>query len=565
MIFTEGENMVISINDASEIPIYQQIRNQIVLGISDGRLAPGEQLPTVRALAEEIGINSMTVSKAYTLLKQEGYIYTDRRSGARVRQEFETNKELSEKSQELLRQIISEAKVSGMTQTEFFDLCKRIFIMLFLFSTQNKYENGRLFAVNMKKEWIKDATVADIRQKFKKEMRYYAILLAIVPFVSLLTSHMSIQLTIWMFWLLAAIFLLSLPIMRANHRLKTWKTQNHLYEDRQPEHYVELKQAGSVRKVRFLPFFLPNIISIASALLLLPKSSGLGISCLIGASCGLVFWLVAVWIDRQPVSVISTDSDVNINYARAKKNLWKNFWLISCWLNTALILFLEILTLSSRHMGICSIAGMIVYTLLLLLLCIFCMIKLKKIDRSYAQKRNLTSDENDDRNWIGGILYYNPSDPHTMVEQRVGIGTTVNMATSLGKGLTIFSAIMMLSFPLLCIWLIQEEFTPIDLVIQNHTLCAQHLKTDYQIPLSEIKDPTLLTASDLPDWTRTNGTSMDTLEKGTFTISRGEDVNVFLNPENDAFIQFSANGKTYYMGGVDDTQTKGIYEELLTH
>lgn len=137
----------------------------------------------------------------------------------------------------------------------------------------------------------------------------------------------------------------------------------------------------------------------------------------------------------QPVSVISTDSDVNINYARAKKNLWKNFWLISCWLNTALILFLEILTLSARHMGICSIAGMIVYTLLLLLLCIFCMIKLKKIDRSYAQKRNLTSDENDDRNWIGGILYYNPSDPHTMVEQRVGIGTTVNMATSSEKDL----------------------------------------------------------------------------------------------------------------------------------
>lgn len=119
--------MVISINDASEIPIYQQIRNQIVLGISDGRLAPGEQLPTVRALAAEIGINSMTVSKAYALLKQEGYIYTDRRSGARVKSAFSTTKELSDKSQELLRQIISEAKVSGMTQTEFLELCKRIY------------------------------------------------------------------------------------------------------------------------------------------------------------------------------------------------------------------------------------------------------------------------------------------------------------------------------------------------------------------------------------------------------------------------------------------------------
>ena len=45
MIFMEGENMVISINDASEIPIYQQIRNQIVLGISDGRLAPANNFP----------------------------------------------------------------------------------------------------------------------------------------------------------------------------------------------------------------------------------------------------------------------------------------------------------------------------------------------------------------------------------------------------------------------------------------------------------------------------------------------------------------------------------------
>ena len=119
--------MLLELDFSSDLPIYLQIRNQIVQGISDGRLSPGEQLPTVRGLAEEIGINSMTVSKVYNLLKQEGYIYTDRRSGARVRQEFETNKELSEKSQELLRQIISEAKVSGMTQTEFFDLCKRIY------------------------------------------------------------------------------------------------------------------------------------------------------------------------------------------------------------------------------------------------------------------------------------------------------------------------------------------------------------------------------------------------------------------------------------------------------
>ena len=116
--------MIISINEMSEIPIYQQIRNQIVQGISDGRLSPGEQLPTVRGLAEEIGINSMTVNKAYSLLKQEGYIFADRRSGAK---EFAVTKELSEKSKELLQQIISEAKVSGMTKEEFFEICGKLY------------------------------------------------------------------------------------------------------------------------------------------------------------------------------------------------------------------------------------------------------------------------------------------------------------------------------------------------------------------------------------------------------------------------------------------------------
>ena len=100
--------MIISINEMSEIPIYQQIRNQIVQGISDGRLSPGEQLPTVRGLAEEIGINSMTVNKAYSLLKQEGYIFADRRSGARVRKEFAVTKNFLKSAGSCMNKIRSD-------------------------------------------------------------------------------------------------------------------------------------------------------------------------------------------------------------------------------------------------------------------------------------------------------------------------------------------------------------------------------------------------------------------------------------------------------------------------
>ena len=119
--------MVIRLNDESDVPVYQQIRNQIVIGISDGRLAPGEKLPTVRALAEEIGINSMTVNKAYQLLKQEGYILTDKRNGARIRESFAGRMGLSEEAAEQLKRIASEAKISGMSKEEFLKECERYF------------------------------------------------------------------------------------------------------------------------------------------------------------------------------------------------------------------------------------------------------------------------------------------------------------------------------------------------------------------------------------------------------------------------------------------------------
>lgn len=119
--------MVIGINEYSDVPIYLQIKNQIVLGISDGRLAPGEQLPTVRGLAEEIGVNSMTVNKAYQMLKQEGYIYTDRRNGAKVRENMNFTKELSVEAKDMLQQVISEAKIRGIEKEQFFEVCSQLF------------------------------------------------------------------------------------------------------------------------------------------------------------------------------------------------------------------------------------------------------------------------------------------------------------------------------------------------------------------------------------------------------------------------------------------------------
>ena len=105
--------MILRIDMASQVPIYVQLRNEIVRGIARGEFAVGESLPTVRQLAADLGVNTMTVSKAYQALKAEGFLETDRRHGATVCRAGDPNGVFREKLAEELELLIAEAKLKG--------------------------------------------------------------------------------------------------------------------------------------------------------------------------------------------------------------------------------------------------------------------------------------------------------------------------------------------------------------------------------------------------------------------------------------------------------------------
>ena len=117
--------MLLHLDFSIDVPIYQQIRNQIVRGIAAGDLAPGQQLPTIRALAEDCGVNMMTVSKAYALLKQEGYIQIDRRAGTVVCDQ--KPEALSAQIREKLLLALSEAKAAGVEPDALQAIVKEVF------------------------------------------------------------------------------------------------------------------------------------------------------------------------------------------------------------------------------------------------------------------------------------------------------------------------------------------------------------------------------------------------------------------------------------------------------
>lgn len=76
--------MVITVDKLSDAPLYLQLRDAVIAGIASGELRPGDALPSVRSLAEDLGINLHTVNKAYATLRDEGYVIMLGRRGAYV-------------------------------------------------------------------------------------------------------------------------------------------------------------------------------------------------------------------------------------------------------------------------------------------------------------------------------------------------------------------------------------------------------------------------------------------------------------------------------------------------
>ena len=92
--------MMIEIDFSSDEAIYIQLTNQIIMGIATSRLQEGDTLPSVRQLADTVGINMHTVNKAYSLLRQE--VTIDRRRGAVISIDVNKRKALEELKQNLM-------------------------------------------------------------------------------------------------------------------------------------------------------------------------------------------------------------------------------------------------------------------------------------------------------------------------------------------------------------------------------------------------------------------------------------------------------------------------------
>lgn len=118
--------MLIEIDFNSDEAIYMQLCNQIIMGIATDQLKIGETLPSVRQLADTIGINMHTVNKAYSVLRQEGFLTVDRRRGAVISIDVDKIQALEEMKRELLV-VLARGCCKNITKDEVHALIDEIF------------------------------------------------------------------------------------------------------------------------------------------------------------------------------------------------------------------------------------------------------------------------------------------------------------------------------------------------------------------------------------------------------------------------------------------------------
>ena len=118
--------MFIEIDFNSDEAIYMQLRNQIIMGIAASRFREGDMLPSVRQLADHIGINMHTVNKAYTVLRQDGYVKVDRRKGVMIAVDADKLKAMEDVRNDLLV-TLAKASCKNISREEVHALIDEIY------------------------------------------------------------------------------------------------------------------------------------------------------------------------------------------------------------------------------------------------------------------------------------------------------------------------------------------------------------------------------------------------------------------------------------------------------
>ena len=431
-----------------------------------------------------------------------------------------------------------------------------------------------IYGLRNREEYYKDEnkeTVLEIYDKYRRKFLKLSVIFVVMGALLFFLDNFTFKISLWTMWLTVAMVAIYMPYVFGNKELKTFKKTIQIKNEKKV--IIDTKNTLSYGMNKGIGFILPLIIGFVCMVIAvlfdmdiigdnLSLSKTYTYTIMIGTfySISVLVYICSFIMDRMKNEVISEDSDVNLNYNRAKKRNYSNSLKCMLWINTVYIIVTLILIYFDLVNDLYILISTVVYMVFLFIGFGIYVLRDSKINSIYKKETNIEVD--DDDYWIYGMFYFNPNDKRINVEKRNGFGTTVNFGTTVGKivlfvlGLTIIGTIFAVGI------LGAYEVVPIDVKIEDGKVICHQLRDDYKIDIDDIKSVELLEKFKDLKASRTNGVGMPNLLKGNFIVKGEGAVKVFLNAENDHYIKITTDKKTYYVSEAEDKDTEKTFDEI---
>lgn len=433
-------------------------------------------------------------------------------------------------------------------------------VMYFIMRNEVKPKKNLVLGVTLPYLEREAPAVRDICARYKRALGLVTLLLIALVIPCFFMKSFAVLMTWLMTWMVAVIVAIPAVFVVYRRKLMRYKLQHVKIEPAPTVRVVDLSAVDlKTREIHATWFLPPVIIGALPAFFLWTEDTYLALTAgITGVAVSVLFYFIYRLIFRQRAELVDERTDVTIALTRIRRYNYGIFCVLSSWLS-AVFNLLFWLWLDN---GLLAMIATAVYIVLLLVLTLYAELKTRGLQErlTAAEKQSFYVDN--DRYWLGGLVYYNPNDRKTLVNDRTGIGMSLNMARPAGLIMMSFSMLIILAMPFMGIWMFQIERTPPALRLEDGVLIAAQTKSFMELPLEEIDSVELLES--LPSMRRVSGTGMETVLTGHFRSDEYGSLTVCLDPTIAPFLLLQSGDTRYIVSDRDASVTEKIYSQLST-
>lgn len=415
-------------------------------------------------------------------------------------------------------------------------------IVYFTLKNECKPKKNIIVGVTLPWEGQRDDAVLALLERYKKEMNYICWLMLAATVPLLFIRSFGVFMTLWITWIVAVCFVFLIPYIRCNKALRKLKEERGWRRDAEdtPRVVTDLKAAAEEMKWLSPWWFLPPF---AASLTPLAFDRSLWLLWALDAALIPVFYLCYRYLYRNRAEVVDEDSARTLALTRIRRYNWGKCWIIMAW---ATGLFNVGVWLTLEHVW-WRMAVILAYGMTVSVAVIGIEFRVRRLQEKLTADSGQGYYVDEDDRWIWGLLYYNPNDTRMIVNSRVGVNTTVNMARRPAQILMGLALALVLACPLCGIWIMGMERAPVELEVTEDAIIGSHYGGQWSVALADVAEVELV--EERPRLRRVAGTGMDSALTGQFNADGWGRITCCIDPRTGPWLRVkTADGRTFLFG-----------------